>query len=79
MHIFLNWFWFLILLCIQKSVSLIVRALSEHTTGPMELQLKILQTILPLLTNYTFIHGDVIADVMSMFFLQKYRANQLMN
>lgn len=30
----------------------------------MEMQLKILQTVLPLLTNYKIVHNELLAEVM---------------
>ena len=34
----------------------------------MELQLKILQTVLPLVTNYGCIHGDVLSDALLLVY-----------
>ena len=59
--------------CLQKlvshtavppsTISEILRALSEHTDAQMEVQVKILQTVLPLVSNYS-IHGQTLADTL---------------
>ena len=41
----------------------ILKTLNDIMIHGVEIQLKILQTILPLLTNYHTIHGDVLAEV----------------
>ena len=50
---------------IQSSTRLILKTLSEQAnSNSMELQLKILQTILPLITNYKSIHGEDLGDAL---------------
>jgi hypothetical protein len=48
---------------------LVLNELSEHVNSPMELQLKILQTILPLLTNYKDIYHENVANARFFLFL----------
>ncbi|KAK5671263.1 Endocytosis and vacuole integrity protein [Batrachochytrium dendrobatidis] len=48
----------------ESSTSLILKTLSDQVGSTMELQLKILQTILPLITNYHSVHGEVLADAL---------------
>lgn len=52
---------------VQQSVNAILKTLNDIMIHGIELQLKILQTILPLLTNYHTIHGDVLAEVIHHF------------
>ncbi|KAI9248500.1 hypothetical protein BDA99DRAFT_228255 [Phascolomyces articulosus] len=64
--------------CIQKlisfhaipetSVRTILRKLTDISVHGVEIQLKILQTVLPLLTNYRSVHDDVLAEVKQDFF-----------
>ncbi|KAJ3413434.1 hypothetical protein HDV05_008075, partial [Chytridiales sp. JEL 0842] len=56
----------------ESSVNLILKTLSEYVNGPMELQLKILQTILPLLTHFKNAHGEV--AILVCFRLQDSKA-----
>jgi hypothetical protein len=53
----------LINLSIQTSVRTILRTLTDISTHGVEIQLKILQTVLPLLNNYRSVHDDILAEV----------------
>ncbi|KAI9202905.1 uncharacterized protein BJ171DRAFT_512568 [Polychytrium aggregatum] len=52
----------------EKSVSPVLKALSELVATPMDLQLKVLQTILPLFNNYESVHGEVLAECLALCF-----------
>lgn len=41
----------------------ILRKLTDISVHGVEIQLKILQTVLPLLTNYRSVHDDILAEV----------------
>lgn len=47
----------------QSATSPIVSILSECLTQGVDIQLKMLQTLLSLLTNYTEIHNELLANV----------------
>ncbi|KAI8921650.1 hypothetical protein BC831DRAFT_75969 [Entophlyctis helioformis] len=48
----------------ESSTALIIKTLSDQLGSTMELQLKILQTILPMITNYRSVYGDTLADAL---------------
>ena len=48
----------------ENSTYAVIKALSEHALSSMELQLKILQSILPLTTSYKSVTGDALAEAM---------------
>ncbi|KAJ3021237.1 hypothetical protein HKX48_008942 [Thoreauomyces humboldtii] len=52
----------------EGSVMLVLKTLSDLINSSMELQLKILQTIIPLLSNYRQIHGEVLAEALLLCF-----------
>ncbi|KAI8578525.1 hypothetical protein K450DRAFT_272753 [Umbelopsis ramanniana AG] len=52
----------------EQSVNAILKTLNDIMIHGVEIQLKILQTILPLLTNYHTIHGDVLAEALLICF-----------
>ncbi|KAI9013095.1 hypothetical protein BC832DRAFT_279766 [Gaertneriomyces semiglobifer] len=52
----------------ESSVMHILQALSDLINSSVELQLKILQTVLPLLTNYRNVHGNVLAEALLLCF-----------
>ncbi|KAJ2961960.1 hypothetical protein NQZ79_g2896 [Umbelopsis isabellina] len=52
----------------EQSVNAILKTLNDIMIHGIEIQLKILQTILPLLTNYHNIHGDVLAEALLICF-----------
>ncbi|RUS25364.1 guanine nucleotide exchange factor in Golgi transport N-terminal-domain-containing protein, partial [Jimgerdemannia flammicorona] len=64
--------------CIQKlisfraipetSVRTILRTLNDVIVHGVEIQLKILQTVLPLLTNYDSVHDEVLAEALLICF-----------
>ncbi|KAI8376178.1 uncharacterized protein BYT42DRAFT_573702 [Radiomyces spectabilis] len=64
--------------CIQKlisfhaipetSVRTILRTLVDISVHGVEIQLKILQTVLPLLTNYRSVHDDILAEALLICF-----------
>ncbi|KAL0093822.1 hypothetical protein F4703DRAFT_1831802 [Phycomyces blakesleeanus] len=64
--------------CIQKlisfhaipetSVRVILRTLTDISVHGVEIQLKILQTVLPLLTNYRSVHDDILAEALLICF-----------
>ncbi|GAN02041.1 protein MON2 homolog isoform X3 [Mucor ambiguus] len=64
--------------CIQKlisfhaipetSVRTILRTLTDISTHGVEIQLKILQTVLPLLNNYRSVHDDILAEALLICF-----------
>ncbi|KAI9495186.1 hypothetical protein BDB00DRAFT_256465 [Zychaea mexicana] len=64
--------------CIQKlisfhaipetSVRTILRKLTDISVHGVEIQLKILQTALPLLTNYRSVHDDILAEALLICF-----------
>ncbi|KAI8899774.1 hypothetical protein BC833DRAFT_656820 [Globomyces pollinis-pini] len=47
-----------------SSIGTILKSLSEQHGAAQDLQLKILQTILPLVTNYTHVHDELLADAL---------------
>lgn len=47
----------------QSCIPAVLKSLTEQKDTSMELQLKILQTILPMVMNYEEIHGDHLAEV----------------
>ena len=47
----------------DESIPAVLKTLHDHVKDSLDLQLKILQTILPLLTNYDSVHGEIVADV----------------
>ncbi|KAJ3326711.1 hypothetical protein HDU76_012716, partial [Blyttiomyces sp. JEL0837] len=52
----------------ENSVSSVLKALSDQISAPMELQLKILQTVVPLMTNYVNLHGEAVAEALVLCF-----------
>ncbi|RCI05076.1 hypothetical protein CU098_010695 [Rhizopus stolonifer] len=64
--------------CIQKlisfhaipetSVRAILRTLTDISVHGMDIQLKILQTVLPLLSNYRSVHDDILAEALLICF-----------
>ncbi|KAI8971243.1 hypothetical protein BDB01DRAFT_811861 [Pilobolus umbonatus] len=64
--------------CIQKlisfhaipetSVRTVLRTLTDISSHGMEIQLKILQTVLPLLNNYRSVHDDILAEALLICF-----------
>ncbi|KAI8070702.1 hypothetical protein BC940DRAFT_295365 [Gongronella butleri] len=64
--------------CIQKlisyhaipetSVRSVLRTLTDISVHGVDIQLKILQTVLPLLTNYKSVHDDVLAEALLICF-----------
>ncbi|KAG0164957.1 hypothetical protein DFQ30_009163 [Apophysomyces sp. BC1015] len=64
--------------CIQKLISFhaipetsvrsILRTLTDISVHGVEIQLKILQTVLPLLTNYRSVHDDILAEALLICF-----------
>ncbi|CAM0141230.1 unnamed protein product [Umbelopsis sp. WA50703] len=52
----------------EQSVNAILKTLNDIMIHGIEIQLKILQTILPLLSNYHNIHGDVLAEALLICF-----------
>ncbi|KAI9254748.1 hypothetical protein EDC94DRAFT_678828 [Helicostylum pulchrum] len=64
--------------CIQKlisfhaipetSVRTILRTLTDISVHGVEIQLKILQTVLPLLNNYRSVHDDILAEALLICF-----------
>ncbi|KAI9139595.1 hypothetical protein BKA69DRAFT_1116837 [Paraphysoderma sedebokerense] len=51
-----------------KSVETVVRTLSDILNQGTEIQLKVLQTILPLLSNYDTVHGELLAEALLLCF-----------
>jgi hypothetical protein len=47
---------------------MILKSLSDPSINTQELQLKVLQTILPLVTNYPQLHGPVLASALLLCF-----------
>ncbi|ORX54448.1 hypothetical protein DM01DRAFT_1035596 [Hesseltinella vesiculosa] len=64
--------------CIQKLISYhaipetsvrgVLRTLTDISVHGVDIQLKILQTVLPLLTNYKTVHDDVLAEALLICF-----------
>ncbi|KAI8343085.1 hypothetical protein BC941DRAFT_410389 [Chlamydoabsidia padenii] len=64
--------------CIQKlisyhaipetSVRTVLRTLTDISIHGVDIQLKILQTVLPLLTNYNNVHDDILAEALLICF-----------
>ncbi|CAO3586280.1 unnamed protein product [Absidia cylindrospora] len=64
--------------CIQKlisyhaipetSVRTVLRTLTDISVHGVDIQLKILQTVLPLLTNYNSVHDDILAEALLICF-----------
>ncbi|TPX66623.1 hypothetical protein SpCBS45565_g04327 [Spizellomyces sp. 'palustris'] len=52
----------------EASIMLVLKTLSDLITTSVELQLKILQTVLPLLTNYRNVHGEILAEALFLCF-----------
>ncbi|KAI8820484.1 uncharacterized protein EV422DRAFT_567906 [Fimicolochytrium jonesii] len=52
----------------EESIGLVLRTLSDLLSSGVDMQLKILQTIIPLLTNYKSIHGSLVADALLLCF-----------
>ncbi|RUP49611.1 guanine nucleotide exchange factor in Golgi transport N-terminal-domain-containing protein, partial [Jimgerdemannia flammicorona] len=52
----------------QTSVRTILRTLNDVIVHGVEIQLKILQTVLPLLTNYDSVHDEVLAEALLICF-----------
>ncbi|KAH6581189.1 hypothetical protein BASA60_002573 [Batrachochytrium salamandrivorans] len=50
----------------ESSTAVILKTLSEQAGSTMELQLKILQSILPLTTNYHSVHSETLADALQL-------------
>ncbi|CAG8772231.1 212_t:CDS:2, partial [Dentiscutata heterogama] len=51
-----------------SSVKTILKTLNEALSQNVEIQLKILQTIPPLLSNYKELHGDLLAEALLICF-----------
>ncbi|KAI8354550.1 guanine nucleotide exchange factor in Golgi transport N-terminal-domain-containing protein [Choanephora cucurbitarum] len=64
--------------CIQKLISFhaipetsiraVLRTLTDISVHGMDIQLKILQTVLPLLSNYRSVHDDILAEALLICF-----------
>ncbi|KAJ3156735.1 hypothetical protein HDU86_003501 [Geranomyces michiganensis] len=52
----------------EGSIMLVLRTLSDLINTSMELQLKVLQIVIPLLSNYRNIHGEVLAEALLLCF-----------
>ncbi|KAF7724885.1 hypothetical protein EC973_000598 [Apophysomyces ossiformis] len=50
------------------SIRSILRTLTDISVHGVEIQLKILQTVLPLLTNYRSVHDDILAEALLICF-----------
>ena len=47
---------------------MVIKSLADQISGTVDFQLKILQTILPLVINYKSIHGDIFAEALLLCF-----------
>lgn len=52
----------------ESSVGLILSSLLDQINSPLEIQLKILQTVLPLVSTYKSIHGECLADALLLVY-----------
>ncbi|TPX54493.1 hypothetical protein PhCBS80983_g05899 [Powellomyces hirtus] len=52
----------------EGSIMMVLKTLSDLINSSMELQLKVLQTVIPLLSNYRSIHGEVLAEALLLVF-----------
>ncbi|KAI8586711.1 hypothetical protein BDZ88DRAFT_427821 [Geranomyces variabilis] len=52
----------------EGSIMLVLKTLSDLINTSLELQLKVLQTVIPLLSNYRNIHGEVLAEALLLCF-----------
>ncbi|CAO3613794.1 unnamed protein product [Cunninghamella blakesleeana] len=52
----------------ETSVRTVLRTLTDVSVHGVDIQLKILQTVLPLLTNYNSVHDDILAEALLICF-----------
>ncbi|KAJ3289665.1 hypothetical protein HK104_007306 [Borealophlyctis nickersoniae] len=52
----------------EGSVKIVIKSLSDMVGTSVELHLKVLQTVLPLLTNYVDVHGELLAEALLLCF-----------
>jgi hypothetical protein len=52
----------------KQSLEIILKSLSDSSINTQDLQLKILQTILPLVTNYPQVHGNILSTALILCF-----------
>ncbi|CAO3644476.1 unnamed protein product [Cunninghamella echinulata] len=52
----------------ETSVRTVLRTLTDVSVHGVDIQLKILQTVLPLLTNYKSVHDDILAEALLICF-----------
>lgn len=57
----------------QSHVPLIINTMSDAIAQGVDIQLKILQTLLSLMTNFPQVHGGLLADVCCIIFLLRPR------
>ncbi|KAF8639344.1 hypothetical protein AX17_001563 [Amanita inopinata Kibby_2008] len=52
----------------QSAVTLIINTMSDAMSQGVDIQLRILQTLVSLITNFTAIHGDLLGDALLLCF-----------
>lgn len=53
----------------QSAVPLIINTMSDAMSQGVDIQLRILQTLLSLITNFAAVHGDLLGDVRYFVFM----------
>ncbi|KAJ1526483.1 hypothetical protein HK096_011547, partial [Nowakowskiella sp. JEL0078] len=52
----------------ESSIPLVLKTFSNVMNTGADIQLKIIQSLLPLLTNYNSIHGDILSEILLLCF-----------
>jgi len=63
----------------KTAIPTILKTLADNLNSPQDLQLKILQTVLPLLTNYDSVHDTILAEALLLCFKLQESRSQVVN